>query len=645
MSRQLRLHTQWPWVGLALLLLVAAWLRLGWLGISSFSFDEARVSDMALQMARDGEFAALGMQSSAGVPNFPAAVWLYAIPFALTTNPQLAIWLTGLVNVAGVAALWWLARRLWGELPALVVGSLMAVSPFLIFYSRSVWSQNWLAPLGNLLGGQRLSWRHRGFWPAAFSLAGCPFFPGWLRWPGPHRWFRPSVGLALAHPGLPALGRPAGATGWQFAGGGPDGPDGLPGGLLWRRRQSGAGGAVGPTFPLGWGCAGPAMAAGDWPRRHTLFWLGQAYGWPAYVDWLPLGLSLLLLAGLIWVGWALFAPRQAAPLAPNRPDRRFLSFILAWLVCAVLLFIRGKAPPQIHYQLVGLPALWLLAGGLFTARRWSGWLALPPGIASAGPAQPSLFGALNLVENVLVPGGMGTPLRYPQAAVHVLKASGRPIVTETVGSNTAFDGDAALFDILLRGHPHQLADAQSTLLLPDEPAELLFTFADVPAYRIAASLGLATAPQHFPRRANEPPYVALTVSAPEQLVAAFDPIEPVTLANGATLLGWRLEPLNEGTRLRLLTVWQISETPIEGHFQQFNHLYLSERAEPAAVSDIYTSSRAWLQGDYLVTWAEFDRLDGAIGHFAVGMYSWPDLTRSPWQADPTRNLITLVVPD
>ncbi|MCB0009863.1 MAG: hypothetical protein KDE04_25535, partial [Anaerolineales bacterium] len=49
--------------GLALLLLVAAWLRLGWVGISSFSFDEARVSDMALQMARDGEFAALGMQS------------------------------------------------------------------------------------------------------------------------------------------------------------------------------------------------------------------------------------------------------------------------------------------------------------------------------------------------------------------------------------------------------------------------------------------------------------------------------------------------------------------------------------------------------------------------------------------------------
>jgi hypothetical protein len=33
---------------LLLILLLAGWLRLGWPGIVSFGFDEARVSDMAL---------------------------------------------------------------------------------------------------------------------------------------------------------------------------------------------------------------------------------------------------------------------------------------------------------------------------------------------------------------------------------------------------------------------------------------------------------------------------------------------------------------------------------------------------------------------------------------------------------------------
>ena len=74
------------WIPLLFILALAAWLRLGWPGVNSFSFDEARVSHMALQMAREGRFAALGMQSSTGVPNFPAAVWLYALPFAITPD-------------------------------------------------------------------------------------------------------------------------------------------------------------------------------------------------------------------------------------------------------------------------------------------------------------------------------------------------------------------------------------------------------------------------------------------------------------------------------------------------------------------------------------------------------------------------------
>lgn len=98
------------------------------------------MSDMALQMARDNQFAELGMQSSAGVPNFPAAVWLYAVPYAISTNPQWAIWLTGLVNTVAVVGVWWLGRNAWGTWAGLSAALLFASSPYLIFdVGRYTW--------------------------------------------------------------------------------------------------------------------------------------------------------------------------------------------------------------------------------------------------------------------------------------------------------------------------------------------------------------------------------------------------------------------------------------------------------------------------------------------------------------------------
>lgn len=99
------------------------------------------MSDMALQMARDNQFAELGMQSSAGVPNFPAAVWLYAVPYAISTNPQWAIWLTGLVNTVAVVGVWWLGRNAWGAWAGLSAALLFASSPHLIF---DVGTYTWL---------------------------------------------------------------------------------------------------------------------------------------------------------------------------------------------------------------------------------------------------------------------------------------------------------------------------------------------------------------------------------------------------------------------------------------------------------------------------------------------------------------------
>jgi hypothetical protein len=136
--------------GLCTVLALGAWLRLGWPGVSPFAFDEARVSDLALQMARQGQFATLGMPSSTGIPNLPATVWLCALLFAVSIHPQVAIAFTGLLNVLAIAGIWWLAREAWAKWPGLIAALLFASSPYLVFYGHSIWSQDLLAPFAVL---------------------------------------------------------------------------------------------------------------------------------------------------------------------------------------------------------------------------------------------------------------------------------------------------------------------------------------------------------------------------------------------------------------------------------------------------------------------------------------------------------------
>ena len=83
------------WAALALILLLAAGLRLGAPGISEFKLDEARLSLLALDMARGQSFPLLGIGSSVGIPNMPVNVWLFALPFLFTSDPTAATLFVG----------------------------------------------------------------------------------------------------------------------------------------------------------------------------------------------------------------------------------------------------------------------------------------------------------------------------------------------------------------------------------------------------------------------------------------------------------------------------------------------------------------------------------------------------------------------
>jgi hypothetical protein len=365
------------------------------------------------------------------------------------------------------------------------------------------------------------------------------------------------------------------------------------------------------------------------------FWLGNGWKWSPLLSNALTGASVM--AGLIYVGgltavlWQIFRKQQST----QSKNLILPALLLVWALAAPVLFLRSVIAVNIQYQLVSLPALFLLAGVFVSWRkekawRW-GWTAVLVFIALV--QSTAVARTLNTVKREFLAGGMGTPLTYPQAAANELR-NGRPIVVETFGSITAFDGDAATFKVLLWDYPRQIVDARSALIIPAEPANIFFTYDYLPAWQVAQTLGLTAEAQELPRREGELSYWALATDA--ATLTGFIPIDSVLLANGAALQGWQVQEIEDGTKLRLITAWAIAQEPQPGHFQQFNHLYVAGEDGPHLITDVYTSSSAWQMSDTLITWADFEKPDAAITHFDVGMYTWPDIERSPVQgaADP-----------
>jgi 4-amino-4-deoxy-L-arabinose transferase-like glycosyltransferase len=132
------------WLSLAVILILAAVLRLGAPGITEFKRDEANLSHLALDTARGRVFPLLGIDSSVGVRNAPFSVYVIVPPYLFTSDPTLATLYVGLLNVSAVGLVYLLARRYYGRLAAFVGGLLYAASPWAVIFSRKIWAQDFL---------------------------------------------------------------------------------------------------------------------------------------------------------------------------------------------------------------------------------------------------------------------------------------------------------------------------------------------------------------------------------------------------------------------------------------------------------------------------------------------------------------------
>lgn len=154
MSDATPIYTKRPalaeWLALALIVVLAAALRLGNSGVVEFKRDEANLARLALDMAHGRAFPLLGITSSVGLPNPPFSVYLFAPPFLISDDPALATGYVAALNVVAVVLAYALARRYYGPLAALAAGLFFATNPWAVIFARKIWAQD-LLPLFVLL--------------------------------------------------------------------------------------------------------------------------------------------------------------------------------------------------------------------------------------------------------------------------------------------------------------------------------------------------------------------------------------------------------------------------------------------------------------------------------------------------------------
>jgi len=603
-------------VVLLLILLAGALLRFGWVGVNAFAWDEARISLDALRMARGGEFVMAGQPSSVDIPFFPLSVWLFALPFALSPDPLFATLTVAAVSLLCVVGVWSLARN-FGVLPGLAAAAVMAASPYAVLYGRSIWQPNLLAPLALawlLAGTASVRRGGRGGLVAAGLVGAIGGMAVQVHFAGA------ALALATAYAALRHLrGRQLIAL--------------LIGGSL----------AIATAIPYVYyvTVVDPAIAArfgvvlSGGQTAYDLDGLGGLVRLALEWDWGFLGLgdadpygrgsfTAIMAGALVGCGavallLGIIRRRNVAPITE-------MTAIV--LLASPLFFIRHSSPVLIHYALIGLPAIAVLYGAALTLidRRWwrIGGAILVFALTAIWSVQ---------IAETLDRAGRDRP---PNSALSSILSESRdaaltatePILFFTHGDDPVLHGEAAVFKALLWSRDHRILNGDSLLILPPYPATLLATLAPFQMWEELEAAGLAREVTAYPRRTGALPFVAARydgVSAP----GGYTMIDPVTLTDGSTLIGWRARRV--GDRLRISTLWRVEADAVTGTYQGFHHLRAADDARdgtPFAVSDVPLSRATWRVGDQVIVMADFFNVpDERAWTMDVGRYTLPTLTR------------------
>jgi hypothetical protein len=614
-STETETNRRWlEWLALALILLLAAYLRLESPGVVEFKRDEANLSRLALDLARGRDFPLLGIGSSVGLPNAPVNVYLLSIPYLFTSNPQAATHFIGLLNIAAAGLIYLLARRYCGPRLALVTVLLFAVNPWAVAFSRKIWAQNMLLPfvlltvgtgIVGLLQGRR--WAQSAHLPL-LSITGQIHYGAfvilpvtlYLLWQGRRRVTREFaaglvLALLLALPYVLGIVR-AGLDHSEF---------------LLRT-------VPGDT-------SGLALTSGPWQGLALLLSgadihaLAGPHAFENYLEQVPAVHRLLYvpviavgLSGVWLLARSLFRPDRRTPLDIT---------LLLWLVFPPLAFSLTWTPFHLHYLIPALPAGLLVLG--IAARDWWDALAVSPHIRFAAfSSGVTILGVvaifqvwlwLTLVDFVDAqdtPGGFGTPLHYLlEVREAILEAEPQQVVARVGGQAVGFDDEATVWDFLLDEVPLVRFEDASTQVYPDE--EVLHLM------RECEGNG-----QRFELRPGEGCYILSDRSSEDFESYGFVPItsgvEGTRFTNGAELVSYRASHTAQ-TCLEL--AWRVHNRAEEDYL--FAVHFFDEQGDRIAQADgLSWLGRFWRPGDLIVR--EFCLPDPHVdaASVGIGMYTY-----------------------
>lgn len=627
---QMRLNTRHTktaeWVALAAILLIAAYLRMGQAGVVEYKRDEANLSRLALDVATANEFHILGIGSSVGFPNAPSNVYVLAIPYLFDHSPIIATQFIGLLNVLAIGATYLLARRYFGVVPALITCLIFAISPWSLIFSRKIWAQNMLPlfvvmTVGSGLLGLVEGKRWARFWHVPLLvITGQVHYVAFVLIPiSGYLWvvgrrylldraFIGGVGLAVLLTLPYAVG---------LVNAGYDSPQAF---LDAVRQVSGDSetmqddDAVDTLLTLdalrnvGVLLAGTEIHSLAGPERFQEYLDSVPNAYPLFN-----GLAWLIASCALGVLVRLVRRKSKQPV--------ILTVLLIWLLFPIVVFSFTWTPFFIHYLIPIFPAAYLVLAWGF--QQLGKWLSSQPMLIRRGVLAVGItwlaavlvlqlvlwFSLLGFVRENHTPDGFGTPLAtLMQVRAAVLAVNDSDIIGRFDGQSPIFDGEPAVWDVLLYDVPSVRFEDQQTWVYPEDEAAFLTLDCDS-----------ETSNTVIPLREAEGCYAIGTRSTSQledTLVTVAEDLQNLTFANGVQVVsyGWQAEQC-----LRL--GWRITqETTTDYHFAVN---FLDETDVRVAQADALSwLGQHWRIGDFVVREFCIAQPNPTIARVALGMYTF-----------------------
>ncbi|GIL14424.1 MAG: hypothetical protein BroJett038_31440 [Chloroflexota bacterium] len=593
---------------LALVLLVAALMRLGEPGIIEFLHDEAMLSLMAQDWLAGGDFPLTGIPSSVGVPNPPISVYVLTLPYLLSSNPQFATLFIAALNVAGVGLLWWIAHRYLGRVAALAAGLAYALNPWAILYSRKIWAQDFHTPfllLAIVLGlygfGENKRWAQIACLPVLMSavqihFAAWALLPLYLvcLWIGRKTLSARALFFSFVLATMTLLPFLLGLSSTLQQD---------PNRIANAVARSGKALTLTPDALIFNARLATGLALETWVApQQTADLLGSVP--PPAGLWLLIGTAVVVGLAAVW----------------RPPHRQLALLLIVWVGLPVAVFSITWTRVYPHYFVASIPALCLLAGvGL-------AWLVnAAPGKPYSRTALLAGFGVLLLtqglwwrgllryLDSTATPEGFGPPMHYLLDARAAL-AQHDDVLVISDGFEILYDQEPAIWPVMLRDTARCVralagdgaavfpAGAFAVLVAPNAPDNPLGSL-----YRVDEEVV-------FPLRPGEGSYrVRAFEAAPEWNGPALTAVEAVRFESGIRLTGYHLQAD------RMILEWQLPG-PVEADYHYFGH-FLDANGEKIGQRDnSLWPGRFWCAGDRLLTWADISLLpETAI--LRVGLYT------------------------